>query len=99
METWKHLAADIAAASAITRRAAARRRWAGQAEWDAYHLRTIGTKLTAPTVRRLDTACAAAQITRYELLAYLVTTWLEAWESLDADIVDQIAAERGEPDA
>lgn len=99
METWKHLATDVAAASAITRRAAARRRWAGQAEWDAYHLRPIGTKLTAPTVRRLDAACAAAQITRYELLAYLVTTWLEAWESLDAAIEDQIEAEGGRDDA
>lgn len=99
METWKHLATDVAAASAITRRAAARRRWARQADWDACHLRSIGTKLTAPTARRLDAACAAAQVTMYELLAYLATTWLEAWESLDTAIEDQIEAEGGRDDA
>ena len=99
METWKQLAKNIAATSAITRHAAARRHWARQADWDACHLRSIGTKLTAPTARRLDAACAAAQVTMYELLAYLTTTWLEAWESLDADIEDQIAAERGRDDA
>ena len=58
-----------------------RRRWAGQNEWDAEHMRTESTRFTADQDEELRRCCREAGVTRYTLISYLLQVWMAAWRS------------------
>ena len=58
-----------------------RRRWAGQNEWDAEHMRTESTRFTVDQDEELRRCCREARVTKYTLIGYLLRTWMAAWKS------------------
>lgn len=58
----------------------ARRRWAGQNEYDSENMKTEATRFTAAEDERLRRCCGEAGVTRYTLINYLLRTWMAAWE-------------------
>lgn len=71
-------AATIAAATPREER----RRWSGQNGWDAEHMRTVSTRLPTEEAARLERYCREAGITRYQLLGYMIKTWMAGWEEV-----------------
>lgn len=59
----------------------ARRRWAGQNEWDAMNMSTEATRFPADLHEDLIRCCKEARVTRYTLIAYLLRTWMAAWDA------------------
>lgn len=59
-----------------------RRRWHGQNGWDSEHMRTVSTRLPTEEAARLERYCREAGITRYQLIGYMVKTWMAGWEEV-----------------
>lgn len=60
---------------------AARRRWAGQNEYDADNMHTECTRFNNTQDARLRRCCREARVTRYTLISYLLRCWMAAWET------------------
>lgn len=60
---------------------AARRRWAGQEEYDADNMCTESTRFNRREDARLRRYCREARVTRYTLIGYLLRMWMAAWET------------------
>lgn len=58
-----------------------RRRWDGQDDWDAEHMVTESTRFTIENDARLREICRQAGVTRYYLIAYLLHTFMAAWDA------------------
>lgn len=59
---------------------AARRRWAGQAEYDRDWMRTESTRFPLDLHRKLVKCCQEAGVSRYHLINYMLRVWMAAWE-------------------
>lgn len=59
----------------------ARRRWAGQNDYDADNMRTESTRFTAAQDLDLRQCCREARVTRYTLINYLLRSWMAAWHT------------------
>lgn len=59
----------------------ARRRWALQNEWDAENMCTESCRFPVDLHENLIRCCKEAGITRYSLIAYLLRTWMAAWDA------------------
>ena len=79
MEAWKGIA-QAAAEKAARRAAASRKRWDGQAAWDAENMRTVSTRFRTDQADRLREYCREANVTRYGLINYMLRAWMAAWE-------------------
>lgn len=62
-------------------KAAARRRWRGQAAWDKDNMETVSCRLPRGEAARLRRCCKEAGLTRYELIAYMVSIFMAGWEA------------------
>lgn len=79
MNTAGHIVAYDAAISAA--KAAARRRWRGQAAWDKDNMKTVSCRLPRGEAERLRRCCREAGINVYQLVMYMVLTWMAGWEA------------------
>ena len=70
-----------AAVNAARENQTARRRWAGQNQWDRENMVTESTRFTLEEDERLEACLWEARVTRYTLIAYLLKLWMTAWES------------------
>lgn len=52
-----------------------------QARWDREHIRTASTRLELKDAARLREACEAAGCSIYQLLRYMILTFLAAWDA------------------
>lgn len=52
-----------------------------QARWDREHIRTASTRLELKDAARLREACEAAGCSKYQLLRYMILTFLAAWDA------------------
>lgn len=52
-----------------------------QARWDREHIRTASTRLELKDAARLREACEAAGCSVYQLLRYMILTFLAAWDA------------------
>lgn len=52
-----------------------------QDAWDREHIRTASTRLTLTDAARLQAATAAAGVSVYRLLQYMILEFLAAWEA------------------
>ena len=80
METvsWSRIAWEIAR-DAAGEEPSGRRRWAGQAAWDAEHMHTESTRFPLSWDAELRRCCQEAGVTRYALIAHLLRAWMAAW--------------------
>lgn len=77
---WTEQARRVAAEAGKAGQAA-RRRWAGQNEYDAENMHTECTRFNNREDARLKRCCREARVTRYALIGYLLRCWMEAWET------------------
>lgn len=80
MEKWANQAYRVAA-DAGKDGPAARRRWAGQNEYDADNMHTECTRFNSEQDTKLRRCCREARVTRYALIAYLLRAWMAEWET------------------
>ena len=52
-----------------------------QARWDREHIRTASTRLEIKDAARLKAACAAAGVSMYQLIRYMILVFLAGWEA------------------
>ena len=62
-----------------------RKRWAGQADWDAENMRTESTRFPADLDTKLREYCREAHVSRYYLINYMLRVWIAAWEGVRND--------------
>ena len=79
MRDWKEAAQQVSI-SAAEADSLARRRWAGQNEWDAEHMCTESTRFTAAQDEELRRCCREARVTKYTLIGHLLRAWMAAWK-------------------
>lgn len=81
---------DLAFAAAMEAAApgyhrAPRKRWAGQNQWDRANMVTESTRFTRAQDTRLRRCCHEARVNRNQLIAYMLLTWMAAWEARKED--------------
>lgn len=82
MENWKYAELAHPIATAAGRDGPiARRRWAGQNDYDADNMVTESTRFTAAQDLDLRQCCHEAHVTRYTLINYLLRSWMAAWKT------------------
>ena len=77
---------DLAFAAAMEAAApgyhrAPRQRWKGQNNWDRANMVTESTRFTRAQDARLRRCCHEAKVNRNQLIAYMLHTWMAAWEA------------------
>lgn len=58
-----------------------RKKYRAQRKWDRDNIKTESTRFSVDQDRRLRRCCKAARVSRYQLIAYLLHTWMAAWEA------------------
>lgn len=58
-----------------------RRRWKGQNAWNRENRVTESTQFSRQQDARLRLCCHQAQTNRSSLIAYMLLTWMAAWEA------------------
>ena len=71
-------AMDAAAVAAEPKR----KRWQGQANWDAENMRTESTRFPVDLDTKLREYCREAGVSRYYLINYMLRVWMAAWEEV-----------------
>ena len=62
-----------------------RTRWDGQNQWDKDNMVTESTQFTKAMDAELRRCCAAAGVNRSQLIHYLLTQWIGAWNSWEKE--------------
>lgn len=83
MEQWERAAKIVATSQALVPPRYLRRRRAPrtrQARWDAEHMQTASTRLTAAEMDRLKALCRRYHVTRHTLIRSMLLHWCRLLE-------------------
>ena len=68
---------------------AARKKWAGQAAWDAAHLATVSTRMSREEYAEFRRLCRLRRTSPYRVVGTLVRLWMDGMAAAERDAAEE----------